>query len=438
MTKTKNTRYPTEPLKCWNKGKELRRRYYKDYATVHERGALRWTGGAWSFGAIPAGLGRDVYPITGEPYAASIAWDKDFAIKCMEEAEARGWARDLCSYMRCYWGSMYLNEYVFGGEYPKPDFAFQDHICCSHGKWYQVVAEHEDIPYFCMDVSVGPYNELNENRLNYVVAQMHEAIEWLEKVTGREYNDELLIEAVHDEQRTCSTWAEICMLNQAIPAPLDEKTMYSLYVFGTLQRHAKEVADFYEELRDEVRDRVKRGIAAVGNERARIITDTQPPWAFLNVFRYMEKFGVVSVGSLYTFGLIGIWDWEDGKWVPAKTLKQQGIEIRTRDEALRALADYNLKRPEWQHFYDPQLKTEMMAHIYDRWKLDGVLLHYNRGCEGLSVHIAENRLGLIERGIPVMTFEGNMGDAREFDEARTIARIDAFMERLGLEKVNDK
>jgi benzoyl-CoA reductase subunit B len=90
---------------------------------------------------------------------------------------------------------------------------------------------------------------------------------------------------------------------------------------------------------------------------------------------------------------------------------------------------------ERQHFYDPQLKMEKMASVHDIWKLGGVLLHHNRGCEGLSVHIAANRLGLIERGIPVMTFEGNMGDAREFDEARTIARIAALIERLGLEMV---
>jgi benzoyl-CoA reductase subunit B len=30
-----------------------------------------------------------------------------------------------------------------------------------------------------------------------------------------------------------------------------------------------------------------------------------------------------------------------------------------------------------------------------------------------------------------MTFEGNMGDEREFDLARTTARIDTFMETLG-------
>jgi len=66
------------------------------------------------------------------------------------------------------------------------------------------------------------------------------------------------------------------------------------------------------------------------------------------------------------------------------------------------------------------------------------MLHYNRGCEGLSIGIAENRLALIEEGFPVMTFEGNMGDEREFDDAKTIARIDSFMETLGFDIIEEK
>jgi benzoyl-CoA reductase subunit B len=62
------------------------------------------------------------------------------------------------------------------------------------------------------------------------------------------------------------------------------------------------------------------------------------------------------------------------------------------------------------------------------------MLHYNRGCEGLSLGIAENRLGLLEAGFPVMTFEGNMGDEREFDLARTRTRVDTFMETLDFKK----
>ena len=77
----------------------------------------------------------------------------------------------------------------------------------------------------------------------------------------------------------------------------------------------------------------------------------------------------------------------------------------------------------------------MRIKIARDWKMDGVMLHYNRGCEGLTLGIAENRLALQKAGFPVMTFEGNMGDEREFDEARTMARIDAFMETLGLDRV---
>jgi len=36
-----------------------------------------------------------------------------------------------------------------------------------------------------------------------------------------------------------------------------------------------------------------------------------------------------------------------------------------------------------------------------------------------------------------MPFEGNMGDEREFDLTRTMNRIDAFMEALGMEKLVD-
>lgn len=429
-------KYKTEPLKIWQKAKELRLKYYRDYASAHERGGLRWSGGAWCFDAIPAGLGDDVYPITGEPYAASCAFNKSFSVECLEAAEKKGWARDLCSYMRNYWGSMYLDKFAFGGAYPKPDFAFQNHICCSHAKWYQHVAEYEGIPYFCFDVTVGPYKEVDENRLSYLVNQLHEAIEWLEKTTGRRYDDEKLIQAVYNECRATTLWAEICCLNRNIPAPLEEKTMYSLYVFGTLQKASREVADFYEELRDEVKYRVEKKIAAVATERCRLMSDTQPPWGFLSVFRYLEKFGALSVGSLYSFGLIGIWeDKPDGSWGPRTTPQEQGVKIETRDQALRILADWNLSKPEWQHFYDPQLKSDMMIRIAKEWKLDGVMLHYNRGCEGLSLGIAENRLALQEAGFPVMVFEGNMGDEREFDLTRTMSRIDAFMETLELKQL---
>ena len=80
------------------------------------------------------------------------------------------------------------------------------------------------------------------------------------------------------------------------------------------------------------------------------------------------------------------------------------------------------------------VKTDMMLKIVKQWGVDGAMLHLNRGCEGLSLGIMENKADLAKAGVPVMTYEGNMGDEREFDEVRTQARVDAFMEQLGLKR----
>ncbi len=433
------TKYPTEPLKCWNKAKELRNKFYRNFAEAKEKGGVRWMGSAWAFDAVPSGLGEDVYCITGEPYGATCAFDRPLSAKYLAATENFGFARDLCAYMRNYWGSILTNNYALGGEFPKADFAWSQHICCSHAKWYQNACELEggDVPFFGVDVGAGAYPpfepEMYEHRVKYVADQLMDGIDWMQKVTGREYNDELFFQAVWNDIRSTSKWAEICMLNRAVPAPLDEKSIYSLYVFGTLQKSNGEFADFYDELYDEVKDRVDRGIAAVGNEQARVISDSQPPWGFLKIFRYLETWGTVSIGSLYSFGLEGMWLYDEkNNDLRPRPLPQKRPEAR--DEACRMLADLHLSKPMYQHYYHPEHKTKMMDAIVNHWKVDGVLLHYNRGCEGTSVSIAENRLGLLERGHKVMSFEGNMGDEKEFDEQATLNRIDIFLESLGLKK----
>ena len=377
-------KYKTEILTLWSKAKELRENFYQAYAQAHDKGALRYVGGAWTFDAVPFGLGRDVASLTSEPYGASLAHNRELSLRCLEAAENYGYARDLCAYMRNYWGSILLDEYAFGGPFPKPDFIWQDHICCSHAKWYQTVSELEGgIPMFCVDVAVGPappFGSIAPHKIDYVAGQILDGIEWLEKTTGRKYDDELFIEACWNDFRSTHTWARICELNKTVPAPLDEKTMYSLYVLATLSKSSQWCADFYEELLEEIQDRVDRGIAACVNEKARIMSDTQPPWAFLKVFRYLEEYGCVSIGSLYTFGLEGMWEYREGRGLVPKPMPDR--KPKNREEAARMLVDWHLHKPEYQHFYSPDFKSAMMIDICKNWNLNGVMLHYNRGCEG--------------------------------------------------------
>lgn len=66
------------------------------------------------------------------------------------------------------------------------------------------------------------------------------------------------------------------------------------------------------------------------------------------------------------------------------------------------------------------------------------IIHLNRGCEGSAQHQMEMKIALQGIGLPVMTFEGNMADEREFGEGRAKRLIDLFItETLGLKEVKD-
>ena len=196
---------PTEPLKCWKKAKEMAANYNKKYMTAKDEGKILWSGSAFAYEAIVQGIGDNAH-FYSEPYAATlIAGDKKLARECREAHESKGFAHDLCSYCRTYFGSMFLNKSLWG-EFPKPEFEFTTHICCSHAKWAQQVAEYEGIPSFAIDPSVGPYAEVKgkDYKIDYVAGQLHDAIEWLEKICNRKYDDEKLFEAIHTECKTTS------------------------------------------------------------------------------------------------------------------------------------------------------------------------------------------------------------------------------------------
>ena len=283
-------KYPTKPIESWAKAKELRLDHYAEIGRAREEGRLITTGSLDAFVSVLAGMGDFVH-LAAEPYGASIATNQEFADQCTAEVEARGFARDLCAYLRNFWGSVFIDRYLFGGHFPKPDLCFQIHLCDTHAKWLQMVAEHYRIPMFSMEMPVGPRGYREELKLQFLVDQIYEAIAWLEKVTGRKFDDERFYQSIRNETDSMSLWAEICTLNKAVPAPLDQKSMFSFYIIALLMRHEKKAVDFYKMLRDETRDRISRGIAALATERCRLLDDSPPPWYFLSLYRYFEKFG---------------------------------------------------------------------------------------------------------------------------------------------------
>ena len=160
-----------------------------------------------------------------------------------------GFARDLCAYMRTYWGSMHPQQVpVTAASSPSRTSTSRRR---SAARIQVVPARRQgraDTPTFFIDVSVGAYKDMTTERLDYVTNQVPDGLEWLEKSTGRKFDDEMFIKAVKNEMRSTCRWADICAVNKVKPAPLDEKTMYSLYVLATLSKSSQWCADFYDEL----------------------------------------------------------------------------------------------------------------------------------------------------------------------------------------------
>ena len=183
---------------------------------------------------------------------------------------------DLCA-MRTYWGSIILNKYPFGGEFPSPTSTSDADLFPR-----QVVpggveagARHADLLHRRLGRPLQR-DDLRAPGLRHQPGAGGRRV--LEKTTGRKFNDELFIEAVKNEMRSTSLWAAICCENKACRRRSTRRPCTRSTCWRRC-RSRRRCADFYQECPDEVKDPSSRGIAAVPNERCCVMSDTQPPWA---------------------------------------------------------------------------------------------------------------------------------------------------------------
>jgi benzoyl-CoA reductase subunit B len=426
--------YESRPLECFQRGQELRQEHWRNVMSAREQGKLLIDGYVLFPVALCAGLG-DVVPFGTDVYAANVANNTEFSIRALETVEARGFARDTCGYFRNDAGSMFMDQYLFGGPYPRPDIIFTPHDCEARGRWYQVKAEHLGVPIFVVEVPLADPGFRVQARIDYLVAQFQEGIGWMEKVTGRKYDDERLIQATDITLQSQKLWAEICLLNGAIPAPMNVRSKASIMAVPLMRRHEPVALEFLRTLRDEMKYRVDNKIAAVAAERARVMTDQMPPWYAISGVKYTEMFyGAVWVGMWTYARLLGLFQvTADGGLEPGLTPQERGLPLRTREDALKALAELVLFS--LVDMYNTQAKIDDLLRFARVWHCDGVILHFNRSCPGEAVGLAEAKLALKEAGLAVGSYESSAQDPREGGLTEMVESFERIMAVMGLEKL---
>jgi benzoyl-CoA reductase subunit B len=329
--------------------------------------------------------------------------------------------------------------------YPKPDLIWTTHLCSQHSKWYQEVSRRlGGIPMYAIDMIGGGNAEKDPKIVKYVCDQIEEGIRWLERVTGREFSDELFIKAVRNEIKVLVLWGNICALNRHAPAPLDERRLIALFPPALVDRTTDESVRLYEALLKEVKHMVETGQSVAPDQRLRIVYfGLAHTYGHPALSRILRDVGAEIVASVYTFGTAGNfrgivngkWSWEplDPAWVDE-------LDLSNRIDAIAALAKIVLGWPTWQGVRSYWALEQMARAMVTEYKADGLLLAPSRSCETdfRNGYIALQRI--FRNEIPTIEYDTDQVDVRKMDLPGSQRKTELFVHLMEAHKkrVHDK
>src|SRR5512137_460714 len=411
-------------LTIWGEFKNYQSNRYRNY--LFASGGLRVMGSTWSVLAPLKGLGNDVYLIGGEPHAASTAGTvPDEAREDIIAAETAGLGFHSCSYLKLFNGEVIRNKIAITDStikdgYPKPDLIWTTHLCSQHSKWYQEVSRRlGGIPMYAIDMIGGGNAEKDPKIVNYVCNQVEEGIRWLERVTGREFSDELFIKAARNEIKCLVLWGNICALNRHAPAPLDERRLIALFPPAIVDRTTDESVRLYETIFEEVKQMATTGESVAPDQRFRIVYfGIAHTYGHPEMARLLRDVRAEIVVSVYTFGTCsnfkgivnGKWSWDpiDPKWVDE-------LDLSTRRKAITELAKIVLGWPTWQGVRSYWALESMARAMITEYKADGLLLAPSRSCETDFRNGYVGMQRIFKSEIPTVEYDSDQVDVRKMD-----------------------
>lgn len=364
---------------------------------------------AWITSGAPVELLRafKIHPVYPEQYGAMCSTAKATAELC-QVAEAAGYSQDLCSYARSHIGSILRPDLAPMRGLPKPDLLVAcNNICGTVLKWYEALARLFKVPLLVLDTPFLP-GELTDHAQKYVLEQLQGMVVELEKLTGRRLDQNELQTQIHRSSQMTTLWREIRELAKAKPSPLNGPDLFIQMAPIVVLRGTQQGIDYYEKLKQEVKERVGKGQGALEKEKIRLVWDNIAIWPRLfSFFKMFSERGACFVTDTYS-----------GGWA---------VEIAQGD-CLESLAmtytEVFLNR-------SPDFRARQLIELIREYNADGFVMHSNRSCKPYSlVQEVIRRRVMKETGVPGLMVEADMADPRAYAEEPVRNRVQAFLETL--------
>jgi len=381
---------------------------------------------AWATSGSPVEMlyAMDVQPMLPEN-SATVSAAQKFSQKFIEIAEEQGYSYDLCSYFKTNVGAVLSNASMLEGGTRKPTFMLStDVICDTHVNWFQVQAERMNVPHFTIDV---PHVVSNTNNRQlqyfkkYISEQLYEFIDFMQEVTGYEYNKEKAREVTENSWNLSMVWQDIYNLRKEVPCPISTRdTFGGLFPLFTMPG-LKEPIKLYKRMYREAKQRVDSGIGALEKEEFRLMFEGIPFWYALKFFGRLERWNAIIVYEPYTYAF--------SKYMNPNVTKEMVLS-----KPIEAMSELMMS---FWYVYDLETRIKKFAETVDEWKIDGVLLHENLSCRPNSCGLYDLKKHLMEDyDIPCLVITADMNDPRKFNDIQVSNQIESFIEILRQRKKN--
>jgi len=366
---------------------------------------------AWVTSGAPVELllAFKIHPVYPEQYGA-ICSTRKVSVDLCQVAESYGYSQDLCSYARSHIGSILRPDLAPMGGLPMPDLLVAcNNICGTVLKWYEALARILNVPLLVLDTPYLP-GVMSDHAREYVLEQIKDMISFLERFTGRRYDERELLKRAALSNEAVQLWKQIRELCRTRPSPLSGPDLFIQMAPIVVLRGTQPVVDYYRRLKAEVSRRVEQGVAAVEGEKIRLVWDNIAIWT--RIFEFNKMFTerkATFVTDTYT-----------GGWA---------LEMEPGDNPMESLASTYTRV-----FLNcsPEFRAGQIIDLVREYGADGFVMHSNRSCKPYSLvqEVIRKRV-MRETGVPGLVVEADMADPRAYAEEPIRNRVQAFLETFG-------
>ena len=252
------------------------------------------------------------------------------------------------------------------------------------------------------------------DRIALMVSEIRELIELLERRTGRKFDEEklhYLMERTNEQEGYL--WEAAQAIGQARPCPVSIAEQMPNTMIPQWHRGSDWAVTHAKRFRDEVIDRIDRGLGAASNEKLRLMWIGAGVWHDPGFYQALEE----------TLGAVFVWSMYLPFTGPAYIRELQG-------NAMDALASRIASMNEVLHL--PPWMNGWMTSEAKRCGIDAAVIllppdnRLSQSGTKLTAHSLE------ESGVPVLMIDADMVDAKNWDHDRMVGMVAEFLSHRGL------